>query len=189
MIAAGKTEFLNLPLHTEDSVALSYLMSETLFDVREAAKEVSTGEEIKMETNTPVEFIYLGKNLSGFLFVFQDVSRAGQHRMPDEEMEAFEKILTALKLSVEDIALLNIADPGSITLAGLLTFFRPQKTVLLGTDIVLNGIEDLSNPPALHRTISYQQTEFLHTFSFTEMMTDVDKKRQFWNSLKTLLGG
>lgn len=188
-MAAGKTESSNFPLHTEDPVALGYLMSETLFDVREAEKEVSTVEDVKTETNTPSEFIYLGKNLSGFLFVFQDASQVGTHRMPDQEMEAFEKILTALKLSVEDIALLNLANPGSITLAGLLTFFKPQKTVFLGTDITLNGLEDMGNPPAFHRTVRYQKTEILHTFSFAEMMTDVDKKRQFWNSLKTLLGG
>ncbi len=174
-----------LPLHTNDPVALAYLMSETLFAI---PGEEDGRKETSIQVATP-EITFLGKNLSGYLFIFQNYSTSGQHRMPDEEMEAFEKILTALKLSVEDIALLNIADPGSITLARLLTFFKPQKTVFLGTDIVLNGIEDLSNPPAFHRTVSYQKTEFLHTFSFAEMMTDVDRKRQFWNSLKTLLGG
>jgi len=189
-----------MPLHTNDPVALAYLMSETLFAIpveedgrKETAMPVAAApampaSEVVTSAAAP-EITFLGKNLSGYLFIFQNHSISGQHRMPDEEMEAFEKILTALKLSVEDIALLNIAAPDSITLAGLLTFFKPQKTVFLGTDIVLNGIEDLSNPPAFHRTVSYQKTEFLHTFSFAEMMTDVDKKRQFWNSLKTLLGG
>src|SRR5690606_22322199 len=124
--------------------------------VPEPEAQTPAAVEIKTETNKNPELTFLGQNLSGFLFVFQDPSQPGQHRLPDGEMEAFEKILTALKLSVDDIALLNIADPGSTTLASLLTFFKPQKTVLMGTQIALSGIEDVSETPAFHRAVSYQ---------------------------------
>lgn len=191
-----------LPLHTNDPVALAYLMSETLFAIR--GEEDGRMETAMPAAETPViarvenpaetspaaaqEITFLGKNLSGYLFIFQNHSTNGQHRMPDEEMEAFEKILVALNLSIDHIALINIADH-QISLSTLLTFFNPQKMILLGTRLTISGLEQLPDPLTPHQTVTYQKTAFLHTFSFAEMMTDVNKKRQFWNSLKTLLGG
>ena len=207
MVAAGKTETSNLPLHTNDPVALAYLMSETLFAIPGEENGRAETTIPASETVTPAaapampvavtpveappeavapEITYLGKNQSGFLFVFQDQTISGQHHLPPQEMEAFERILAALDLSIDHIALINIADH-QISLSTLLTFFNPQRMILLGTRLTLSGVEQLPDPLTPHRAVTYQQTAFLHTFSFSEMMSDTDRKRMFWNSLKAMI--
>lgn len=93
-------------------------------------------------------------------------------------MDAFEKILAALKLSLADVALINIAGPQGPTVDQLLEYFRPLKMVLLGTQI---SVEENQN------TRPKSTPQILHSYSFAEMMDDVAKKRTFWAQLKALL--
>lgn len=199
-------------LSTNDPIALRYLMSETLFDLGEEqatapaalssasadsvdAPAASTDSEPVSFTNKKPELSFLGQNSSGFLFVFQDSTMLGQHRLPEAEMEAFEKILAALKLSLANIALINAAGPDGPTAAQLVAFFRPLKVVLLGTQISLIESQKIWPELTLHQihtpTLSTRESDpapqVLHSYSFAEMMDDVAKKRTFWTQLKALL--
>lgn len=209
-----------LPLHTDDPVALSYLMTESLFDLGEEVGSVAVAEAVEPPAQaaavaespaepaaaeptaaeptaaeptsapaaTPAEITFSGQKDSGILFVFQNPGQAGQHRMPEAEMEAFEKILSALKRSTTAVTLINLAGPQEPTAGQLQEFFQPHKIILLGTQLTLAQADETWPQLQLHHIYSDQNTQILHTFSFSEMMDDVDKKRMFWAQIKMLLG-
>lgn len=207
-----------LPLHTDDPVALSFLMTEALFDlgektgaavVAEAAEPASAPAPVAAElpaepaakpaesavaepaakpTANPAEITFSGQKDSGILFVFQNPDQAGQHCLPEAEMEAFEKILSALKRSTAAVTLINLTASQEPTASQLQEFFQPHKIILLGTQLTLAQADETWPQLQLHHIYSDQNTQILHTFSFSEMMDDVDKKRMFWAQIKMLLG-
>lgn len=198
------------PLRTNGPIALRYLMTETLFELGEEqaadpgdpVADVSTVVSAAVEdsesvtsTNKNPELSFLGQNSSGFLFVFQDPVMLGQHRLPAAEMDAFEKILSALKLKLADVALINIAGPQPPTAEQLLAYFQPLKVVLLGTQLTLEERQKIWPELTLHQIYSPKikselhasTPQVLHSYSFAEMMDDVAKKRTFWTQLKALI--
>lgn len=215
MTAMSNSSTSKLPLHTDDPVALSFLMTEALFDLGEevgsaavvgaegppapaaavanlpgepAAAGPATAEPTSVLAATPAEITFSGQKDSGILFVFQNPGQAGQHRMPEAEMEAFEKILSALKRSTTAVTLINLAGPQELTAGQLQEFFQPHKIIFLGTQLALARGTEAWPYLQLHQIYSDQNTQILHTFSFSEMMDDVDKKRIFWTQIKALLG-
>lgn len=183
----GQSHKLSHALHTDDPVALGFLMSDTLFDLDESEPlQVETKGTIVGEIKSS-ELGFFGGNRSGLLFITSFSSEPTQHRLPSAEMEAFEKILDALKLKVDDIALINIAAEQP-EFSALLSYFNPEKVVVLGTSLRLKGLGDLDVQPTLHQVHTQDKLSILHSYSFSEMMDDVDKKRVFWSNLKLLIG-
>lgn len=192
---------------TEDPVALTHLMSETLFKTEEETQEEmegATAETVALEANEPVVAIetatiyntaptpepqplsFYGKNTSNLLFLYDQANGPDNHALTATEMEAFGKILTALKLSFDDIALVNW-DFQQPSAALLLSTFEPQKIVVLGTQINSQSLGFTITEPTLHHVQQFQNIPFLHSYSFAEMLDDVEKKRVFWGSLKALM--
>src|SRR5690606_12232224 len=138
-------------LNTVDPVALRYLMTETIFGVEEP-----------FDSPAP-QFSYYGGNKRNFLFLTQDT----QHKwMSAAALDAFSKTLAALKLSTDDVAVLNMAAfPTVPDKAELFAFFNPKVIVALGTTLS----EEPSGP-----------VEVFNTHSFDEMLADAEKKRAFW---------
>lgn len=188
MNTADSTPTMN-PLHTNDPVALRYLMSETIFDIEEGEESAVAFEATESAAEIDLNLTYLGKNQSGFLFVFQDLTRPDQHSLVEQEMEAFEKTLGAMQLSLDHIALFNLASIASrqTSFADVLTFFDARKVILLGTQLSIAEQGSLLPALNLHEVAQQGTVEYLHTFSFAEMMNDTDKKRLFWTSLKAML--
>lgn len=192
---------------TEDPVALTYLMSEALFKTEEEIQEEmesTTEETVITEVKVPIaesetsaiaaatpaqepqSLSFYGKNAANLLFLYELANGPSDHALAATEMEAFGKILTALKLTFDDIALVNWAfQKPSVEL--LLNSLLPQKIVVLGTQVNLQTLGFTISAPALHQVLQFQKIPFLHSYSFEEMLDDVEKKRVFWGSLKALL--
>src|SRR5690606_25579506 len=90
----------------------------------------SEPESAKSEQAAP-SFIFLGKNERNYLFLTDEQ----QHEwMPEAAMEAFVKTLAALKLTVNDVAVLNLAKLAvAPPIDQLARFFNPRVVVNLGT--------------------------------------------------------
>ena len=165
-------------LNTIDPVALRYLITEPIFDVGEQVDQASApasamaSEPRQVEKPEPeaLSFTFLGQNKRNFLFL-TDEQQADW--MTGAAMDAFVKTLVALKLTVDDVAVLNIAKlttrPSSDQ---LVQFFKPRVVVNLGTPF---------------SWLEQPGVKLLHTHSFNEMLVDADKKRTFWTTIKTLL--
>ena len=147
---------------TGDPVALRYLMTETIFGIGEPL-------DATPEDTTP-QFSYYGGNRRHFLFLTHDPQNKW---MSAAALDAFSKTLGALKLSADDVAVLNMAAfPVVPAVADLVAFFKPKVIVALGAT--------LSGAPS-------EGVEVFNTHSFDEMLVDAEKKRAFWTTVKTLL--
>jgi|SRR5690606_15991249 hypothetical protein len=173
-------------IRTTDPVALRYLMTETLFGTGDApASPVETGRHAAVQPGHPAiatpsesmappiiapSFRFYGGNKRNYLFLNQDT----QHEwMSPPELEAFTKTLAALKLTLDDVALLNLHALSPFpSKEDLIVFFKPRVVVALGVSHSWEELEDIA---------------VFNTCTFDEMLVDAEKKRLFWNTVKTLL--
>ncbi len=173
-------------INTSDPIALRYLMSETIFvsDMEEAgvsATDDVPGAQVKEHPKEEREFVFYGQNKSNYLFLTHEKQF---QFMSDAALEAFTKTLAALKLASDDVAVLNLAigSPAPRKDA-ILSFFKPKAMVFLG---VAPETVQLDIVP-LQTVAQCDGVTVFHTCTFDEMLTDGEKKRIFWTTLKTLL--
>lgn len=129
---------------------------------------------------TPVaDFKYQGKNLKNFLVL--------THYKTDDfinarHLTALENILKRKDFGPDDVAIFNLANYSETKFSQLKPFFKPTKVLVLGGDALPQDIKVLKpNKPVTSNGITV-----LYTFSFDEMMDNVDHKKTFWELVKTL---
>lgn len=173
-------------LRTDNPIALQALMSETIFTHGMDAGPVasSVGEVLEERQNKPSEeFIYQGNKSTGVLFIL---------RYPDYPYfspaaeDAFVKTLGALGLSLDNVAVVNLANTHNPNdFKRIMQFFEPTKITLLGVEPISLKLPEIAHNSYMKGRIA---TVF-NTFSFEEMFADVQKKRLFWNEFKTFING
>ena len=170
------------PLNTTDPIALQVLMSETIFDIGISSPSLD---------NTPVEISPIqkepeiilktyGGNNKNILFVIAD--NHNEFLSADAEL-AFMKILQALKLTLEDIALFNYNQScPEIAFEKIKEKLNPKSCIFLGAQPELLGVEGC----AKNILKVEDNIQFLATYSFDEMLDDIEKKRLFWDAIKLM---
>jgi len=132
------------------------------------------------EVKTPViSFNYLGKNLKRFLVL---VHYPEQEFIDDAHLAALTNIIKRKDLSVDDIAILNIARHTIAQYDELVAFFKPARLLVLGKNAMPQGI----TPLALNAPRPLGDIAGLYSFAFGEMMNNVEYKKAFWEQMKTL---
>lgn len=168
---------------TSDPIALRYLITETIFDISEQPIPGANQQRAMPEpvvTQEPL-FDFYGKNKRNYLFLTQE-----QHHkwMPPTALDAFTKTLTALRLTEEDIAILNM---GAFTAPpskdDILSFFNPKVLVSLGASLQWPELNSLPS----ESVANYNGITIFHTYTFDDMLVDAEKKRLFWTTIKNLL--
>lgn len=168
---------MKVTINTNNPIALRYLMTETVFDVEDeavnAVREALVDPRQAVPVQKPVpklQFSFYGQNKRSYLFLTDEK----QHEwMSDPAMEAFVKTLAALKLTIDDVAVLNLAKLKELpSVDDLILFFKPKVMVNLGTS--LNWPE-------------HDRVTIFHTYGFDAMLADAEKKRAFWTTIKQLL--
>ncbi|MBD1433890.1 hypothetical protein H8B06_13715 [Sphingobacterium sp. DN00404] len=172
-------------LITDNPIALQALLSETLFlpKEKEEAMVSSVGNVEDDASGKEVEeFIYQGDKSTGVLFIL---------RYPDfpyfspQAEDAFLKTLSALNLSFENVAVVNLANPHNPNdFKRIMQFFQPTKITLLGVEPISLKLPEIAHNSYMKGRVA---TVF-NTFSFEEMFADVQKKRLFWNEFKVFIG-
>lgn len=164
-------------IQTQHPVALRYLLDDSLYDI---------GEEKSFEL--PI----WGRNGAGVYFIHES---PGNEHLPFGEMEAFTKTISALGLTENQSALINIGKALNLSQADFLSICKPSsntnspnKIILLGEDLYTQHSffgTALSLNSAVH--LPHLHAEVLSTTSFSEMLENVEKKKAFWNALKNFL--
>ncbi|WP_257657962.1 hypothetical protein [Parapedobacter lycopersici] len=163
-------------IQTADPTALGCLLNETIFGIAEARPDGG----VDHETESP-HFVFYGENKRRYLFLVED-----RHHewMSAPALDAFSRTLAALKLSVGDIALLNLARLPEVPKKTQLTaFFQPRAVVLLGAPPAVFGLD----PGVSGQVVDSDGLPVLRTAAFDELLTNDEKKRQFWTAIKQLL--
>ena len=186
-------------LLTDNPIALNALMNETLFstDFSVDTEERSGFEQAEKQTlqTPPVavpvveekvenleEFVYQGSKGQGVLFILRYPEY--DYFSPGAE-DAFRKSIQAAGLSVEKVAVVNLANAHNPNdFKRIMAFFNPVKITLLGVDpqsLVLPAIP-------LNSYMKGKRATVFNTFSFEEMFADQEKKKAFWGEFKKFLG-
>ena len=202
-------------LKTTDPFALNFLMTDDLYSIKSdtfqevpvtkeepqavlqtndppaTAAPVPMITEIPNETavpqNTPVSnkseppafYEYLGENNKYILILFNDPA---QKIIDPKELETLANILKGKKQEIKDVALVNLYNYPTATFSSLKSFFACNSVVLFGTNPAQLGIDGIQS----NQITSIQGIKILATFSIAEMLTNVDKKRAFWDEMKKL---
>lgn len=139
---------------------------------------LSIPKEVTAPVVEPSYFEYLGENNKYILIL---IDESGHQHIAPKELETLLNILKGKKQELKDVALLNLKRYPSATFNALKKFFACNSIVLFGIDAARIGIEHIQ----LNQVTSFQGTKVLSTYSISEMLTDVDKKRAFWDKMKS----
>lgn len=175
-------------LQTTDPGALRLLMTEDLFRIREEQPVTQTDNSTNLpepkadlpviQPDLPIDYSYLGENNKYFLILVNDQKHTHLNK---EHQEMLVKILQAKTMELRDVAILNLNRYPGILFNSLKEFFAPSRVVLFGVDPQTIGLPGMgSNDPQ-----KINDVKTLATYNFEEMKNDVDKKRAFWNVLKS----
>ena len=165
-------------LNTNNPYALRYLLNETVYAFEITKKDKEPNEEPLVEISPIYQF--LGGNKKQILYIVDNQAHA---YFSTGALDAFSRTINALGLSMEDIAVFNIGKHTPIiNFDQICAYFNPQKVILAGaspTQLTLNNL-------SLNDPITIDNIKVLYTFSFEEMLTDTERKKTFWQQVKTL---
>jgi hypothetical protein len=127
----------------------------------------------------PAFFDYLGENNKYTLILVNEPAYAV---IGPKELETLTNILKGKKQETKDVAVVNLHKYPSANFDALKGFFACNSMVFFGINPTLLGIEGVQ----ANQIVNHQGTKVLATYSITEMLSSADKKRVFWNEMKTL---
>jgi len=103
--------------------------------------------------------------------------------LPDEELNFLLGILTACKLSMADIALINIAKNPGLMYASITEQLKAEKIFLFGLDADALALP-LQFPH--YQVQQFNNQVYLSSVALSELQADKDEKMKLWNCLKKI---
>lgn len=166
-------------MRVEDPNALRFILQDEIYllDEDKASYQTISKPQPEIETTPPV-FNYLGSNKKHFLII---VNYPEHDFMPDEHLAALDSVLGRKGNGRDDIAILNIAKNRS-DFALITAHFTPKTLLILGQDLEIANL----NMPSFNKCADQDGINMLATFGFSEMMTNTENKKAFWEKVKSL---
>ena len=126
------------------------------------------------------EFIYLGSNKKNILIC---VKYPSVLHVPDEQLSFLVTMLTACKLSLEDIAIVNLKNFPDQSYKKIIKKFQPGIAFLFGVEPVEFGLP--VNFPA-YQLQPFNNCSFLYSPSLDELESDKLLKSKLWVCLRKI---
>lgn len=170
-------------------------MSETLFFTEsDVSHPEKTESDFQTVVPTPIqpsnaqpekepqqEFVFRGTIDKGIVFILR--YEAYDYFSPGAQ-DAFEKIMVAVGLSPQDVAVVNLANAHNPNdFKRIMAFFKPTKIILLGVEPASLVLPEIPHNSYMKGRVA---TAF-NTYSFEEMFVDVEKKKAFWGEFKKFM--
>jgi len=163
----------------EDTNALRFILQDEIYLLNED-KSLYSGtpkSQPEIQTLQPV-FNYLGANKKNFLVL---VNYDEHEFIKDDHLVALEAVLGRLGYKRDDVAIFNLAKH-NVSYQQLWDFFASKTVVILGEAAIPSGMVN-------SKFNSIEKSEglaVLYTFSFDEMMANVENKKVFWEQIKNI---
>lgn len=154
------------------AMVLQNLYSKTLFDLKTDGQSIDSPETGSIS--------YLGNNRRKVVII---VLSPDAIYLPDEELKFLLGILSACKLNMEDIALVNASNHLPLLYKDLTEQLNAEKIFLFGTE------PDTLKLPLQFPRYQVQQFNnqvYLSAASLTELQGDKAEKMKLWNCLKKI---
>jgi hypothetical protein len=132
-------------------------------------------------TPEPKQLKYLGNNQKNIIVI---VSHQSVPFLPDEELNFLTSVLTACKLSIADIGIINNRDVEQADLQNII-HSEAKKVLLFGVEPLSIGLP--INFPVFQLQ-PFNSRTYLHAPVLSQIENDKASKSRLWTSLKTLFG-
>lgn len=159
-----------------DNIQLSYQTCAILFKHNLIE---DPGSNPKVDSPQRIEIESFGENKSHVLFL---VNNAAHKFLPDDEMELLTKLVSACKLSLADIALVNFSS-NKYNYHLFNDQFQPQKILIFG---VKNAELELPFDIPYFQVQKFQQQSYLTAPPLKEFLNNTDLKKELWRTLQKL---
>lgn len=151
--------------------------------ISEKAKDAEIANETKHVKKENIGSIkYLGKNEKNILLL---IHRETHAFLDDDALSFLMNILNACRLSMQDVALVNVHNDGEAVYENLNAQFEPSKILFFDT------APHLLNFPVkipLYKIQNYNNQQYLCAASLSTLMQNKEEKLKLWNCLKVMLG-
>ena len=196
-------------MQTNDLIALSFLIDDEIYLTKDEQKNIAIEdkilpnqkeeeivaieelplkeikEEVKEEIKIPdtistpqTDFKYLGENNKYILII---VKEPEADFLKSVDLTFLLKILSAKKLTLDDVAIINTEKNEALDFDSLKNFFACTKIITFGINP-----KSLQIDTAVANKISiFKNTPILGTWDLPKLQADTSKKTIFWNELKT----
>jgi hypothetical protein len=122
--------------------------------------------------------VFLGSNQKRVIIL---VNAPEAIYLPDEELSFLLGILTACRLSMADIALINVSKNPDLIYTDITEQLKAEKIFLFGLDA---EALDLPLQFPQYQVQQYNNQVYLSSASLTELQKDKEEKMKLWNCLK-----
>ncbi|HQW92930.1 MAG: hypothetical protein IPH68_01075 [Chitinophagaceae bacterium] len=128
----------------------------------------------------PLHIMFLGSNLKKIALVVHDESSI---YLADDALQFLLGILTACKLSMADIALINVSKNKQVSYNTITEQLKAEKIIMFGLTA-----ENLSLPLQFphYQVQQYNNQVYLSAASLTDLQKDKEEKMKLWNCLKNI---
>ncbi len=154
------------------AIVLQNLYAKSMFDLKTGRSDITVSK-----VNTTAS---LGNNKKRIVII---VMYPEAIYLPDDELPFLLGILSACKLSMEDIALVNRSTDSTLLYKDLAEQFKAEKIFLFGVVPEVLGLP-LQFP--LYQIQPFNNQLYLSSASLTDLQNDKAEKTKLWNCLKKI---
>lgn len=158
-----------------DKIQLSASLTEAWYE----ENLVETGNQTPRPITPSLSAPMLGNFERKILILVQEAEHAF---LPDEDLNLLTGILTACKMSLADVGIVNLAVTQLESIEPLRHNFAPAAWWLFGIDTPAYGLPLMNDPG---RSYSHQNDPIFWAPSLQQLTIDPTAKRALWSQLKT----
>jgi hypothetical protein len=158
------------------------LYHHTLVEGPEQLQKEPTRIAVPAEKNPEPEWKYKGGNRKNILVI---LDYRNDTYLPENETNFFSGILTACKLDLQDVAIINMNNHPDATYKELMNYFKSKTLLLFGVEPASIGLP-LSFPH--FQVQSFANATFLFAPVLKELEDDKLLKSKFWVCLRKVFG-
>ena len=143
-------------------------------------KNLIGATQISNADNSEIKISSLGGNQKKILFL---VNNSATKFLDDEEMILLTNLITACKLSMEDIALVNYSNCDNINYKDLIEYFQSEKILMFGTFLAEIDLPFIIPDFQIQ---SYGGKLFMAAPPLNELISNKDAKKDLWKCLQQI---
>ncbi len=169
------TSYLCSQMFAKSLISVNSLVNN---DDRDASGSQSQKKAIK--SSSPSNISSLGENKGNILFLVND---SNNKFLADEEMKLLLSLLTACKISMEDIALVNYHQHSGTDYLKLSDQFQCKKMLLFGVN---SSDVDLPFTIPFFQPQKFQEQLYMISPPLSDFQNNKELKMELWNCLKKI---
>jgi len=146
---------------------------------QEISKIKSDNSEKQSENKSDTDFSYFGKNRKNFLILIKETE---QENLKEADSKLLTGILAAGQLSLNDVAIINIAKTKA-TFLDMYKKLKPTSVVSFGVDVKNLGVP---HEFELYKPTKIKAITWIISHNFVALHSDKTKKLGLWTALKEL---